>query len=181
MREIRSAYASLNPRSLVIDLARCWHYARRSQRSAQMHLSRVLEPLGCEMLAPALNMFFSSFEAQLGRSPQFGYRATVTSDERKLAAIIESILGDAADLPAIARRLQDAAIAGSFPVSTQSQCRQRVPDTGSITSRATSQTQIRSSSPPVDMPETAPDRLADIREPGMDHRSFAKCVTRNDA
>lgn len=121
MRETRSAYASLNPRSLVIDLARCWQYARRSQRSPQAHLSRVLERLGCEILAPALNMFLSSFEAQLGRSTEFGYRNSITSDERELTTLADRILGDAADLAAIARRLQDAAILGNFPIATPKQ------------------------------------------------------------
>lgn len=121
MRETHSAYASLNPRSLVIDLARCWQYARRSQRSPLAHLSRVLEPLGCEMLAPALNMFLSSFEAQLGRSTEIGYRNSITSDERELTILVDRILGDAADLPAITRRLQDAAIVGNFPIATPKQ------------------------------------------------------------
>ncbi|GFE73850.1 hypothetical protein [Novosphingobium sp. TCA1] len=77
------------PPSLLVDIARCWHFARRDGIPPQPSLALRLDTFDCAVLAPVMDSFCLLFESALGRPLRTGRSHSLSQDERLMVALLE--------------------------------------------------------------------------------------------
>ena len=75
--------------ALLVDAARCWRDARDCGRDVQPCLFRLLDPRGCDVLAPVLDSFLTLCEAALQRPFIAGSSPILSEDEHLLLTLLD--------------------------------------------------------------------------------------------